>query len=888
MSSPLPPRCEPKAYEGHWQEAWEGHHLFQAPPIEAKERHTTILLPPPNVTGTLTLGHSLGGTCMDVLARWMRMRGVPTLWLPGVDHAGLATQIAVRKALEKKGVNPVTLTRQELASHIEEWKTEKEAYIRRQLTAHGFSLDWTRYVYTMDPSYRTAVRTAFIDLYRQGLIYRAERMVNWDPKIRTAVSDLEVIPVEVHGKLWYIRYPFEGGEGSGITVATTRPETLFGDVAVAIHPEDERHRDLIGRRVHLPLTDRTIPVIADPAVDRTFGNGALKITPSHDPADLAIVRRHPELPQRRDVLDESAHLSGEYVPEDFRGLNWKEARERVVERLRSLGLVEKEEPHLQHVGHSDRSNVPIEPRLSTQWFVDTKAMGRRALESVQRGEIRIHPEAWTKTYFHFMEHLEDWCISRQIIWGHEIPVWYCDSCHTFDAYVAPPPSCPRCGATALRPDPDVLDTWFSSWLWPFATLGWPEKTRDLASYFPASVLVTGSDIVFFWVARMIMASLTFLNEVPFPEVFLTGILTDRDGRKLSKSLGNSPDPLEFIEAWGADAFRFALLFPNPVEQSGWWDYKRHLEGARNFITKLWNVVRLVQGSLRADTVPASLDPPVAANLFDRWILSRLAYAERSVADGLEHHDLTRAASTLYQFVWHELADWYLEAQKERLKGLHGPEAQQQTQAVALFAVDRVLHLLHPFIPHVTEELWHAIPHTGEYLAVSTWPENPRAADLDAEEKLAVFQEVARGLRTLSHEAGWVPNDRPNAMVSPTTETARALLSSEEHRRLIATLAKVGEIQITAETGTPHPGMASLVLAPAEIYLARREGGDVTGAAMERERKMLEQLLSRSLARLEDATFREKAPAAVRAELEAKVAELRERLERMARHGVAAE
>ena len=884
MAPPLPPRYLPKAFEARWQGEWEAHHLFQAPPLGGAAPHYTVLLPPPNVTGTLTLGHSLGDTCMDVLVRRKRMEGIPTLWLPGVDHAGLATQMAVRKSLEKKGINPTTLTRSELASHIEDWKTEKESYIRRQLTSHGLSLDWTRYVYTMDPRYRTAVRTSFLDLYRRGLIYRAERMVNWDPKVRTAISDLEVVPVEVHGKLWYIRYPFSEGEGPGITVATTRPETLFGDVAVAVHPEDERYRDLVGRMVRLPLTDRNIPIIADTAVDRTFGNGALKITPSHDPADFAIARRHPEITQRRDILDESAHLSGEFVPEDLRGIFWREARDRVVEQLQSRGFLVKEEPHLQHVGHSERSNVPIEPRLSTQWFVDVKEMGRRALEAVEKGDVRIHPEAWTKTYYHFMEHLQDWCISRQIIWGHEIPVWYCDACGAYDAFETAPTACPKCGGTRLHPDPDVLDTWFSSWLWPFATLGWPERTPDLAAYFPAAVLVTGSDIVFFWVARMIMASLTFMDSPPFRDVYLTGILTDREGRKLSKSLGNSPDPLEMIEEWGADAFRFALMFPNPVEQSGWWDYAHHLEGARNFITKLWNMVRLIQGSLTADQKPSGATVPPATDLFDRWALSRLAYAERTVSELLDQYDFTRAASTLYQFLWHELADWYLEAQKDRLKGLQGPVAQQETRAVALFVVDRALHLLHPFIPHVTEELWHAIPHEGDYLAHSRWPASGPTPDPGAEAEVAVFQEIARGLRTLSREAGWAPADRPPAIVIPTLATSRSILAAEDSRRLIATLSKVGEIQVSEKAGTPHPGMASLVLAPAEVHLARKAGGSTEAVAMEKERKMLEQLLERSLARLDDPTFRARAPPNVRTELEAKVAELRERLERMARHG----
>ncbi|MCL5984858.1 MAG: valine--tRNA ligase [Candidatus Thermoplasmatota archaeon] len=882
MNDSIPTRYDPKSFESRWQALWEEHKLFVAPPVAPGAAHCTILLPPPNVTGPLTLGHSLGDTCMDILARWRRMQGVPTLWLPGVDHAGLATQMAVRKALEAKGVDVNHLSRENLRQEIENWKGEKETYIRRQLTAHGFSLDWTRYTYTMDPRYRKAVQTAFLRLYREGLIYRAEKMVNWDPKLLTAISDLEVIPVTTHGKLWYIRYPLEGNEGEGITVATTRPETLFGDVAVAVNPEDERHRHLVGKRVRLPLTDRVLPIIVDTGVDVAFGNGALKITPSHDLADLTIAKRHPDLPTRREVLDERAHLAGEFVPEPFRGLSCNEGRTRVVEALKEAGLLVKEEPHTHNVGRSERSNAPVEPRLSTQWFVDTSSMGKRALDAVREGKVRIVPDRWTNTYYHFMENLQDWCISRQILWGHEIPVWYCGKCGAFDAEESAPAACAKCGSTDLHADPDVLDTWFSSWLWPFATLGWPEETADLAGYFPSDVLVTGSDIVFFWVARMIMSSLNFRNAVPFPDVFLTGILTDKEGRKLSKHLGNSPDPLEFIDNWGADAFRFALVFPNPVDQNGWWDYAHHLEGGRNFVTKLWNVVRFVQGALPPGLPAPKAAPREAKDLFDRWILRRLAYTEREVGSTLSNYEFTKAASVLHQFLWREVADWYLEAQKSRLKGVKGTEAQRETAEVLLYTVDRLLRLLHPFLPHVTEELWHALPHEGEFLAVSAWPEPLLLPEDGAEEEVANLQEIVRGFRALSKEGGWAESERPAAVFHPTAPLARRSLESGDVRALVQTLAKLGSLEIAGEP-RGGPASVSLVIAPGALYLARkgREAGGDT--ALLKEKRMVEQLLEKSRARLADPTFSARAPESVRKELESKVAELEARLRSISAH-----
>jgi len=918
MSEPLPSRFDPARIEPKWQSTWERARIFRAPSATddatgenrsgsaSAASHYTIVLPPPNVTGILTFGHSLGGTCQDILVRRHRMKGVPTLWLPGVDHAGLATQMAVRKHLEKEGVDIAKLSRSELFARIEGWRQEKESYIRKQLTAHGFSLDWSRYAYTMSDTYRRAVRTAFLRLYREGVIYRAERMINWDPKALTALSDLEVIPTETQGSLWYVHYP-SPELGEGIVVATTRPETIFGDVAVAVNPEDLRHREKVGKSVLLPLTDRRIPIIADKAVDPEFGNGALKITPSHDPADHEISLRHTELPSRRDVIDATGCLSGEFVPESFRGMERFKARKAVITALKEAGLLVKEEPYTNNVGYSERSKVPVEPRLSTQWFVRMDELGERATESVKEARIKIYPDWWTKTYFHFMENLEDWCISRQIVWGHDIPVWYCDDCGAYDAYEVAPEKCAKCGGQKLHQDTDVLDTWFSSWLWPFATLGWPEATPDLAAYYPVSVLVTGSDIVFFWVARMIMGGLHFMDREPFSAVYLTGILTDKEGRKFSKHLGNSPDPLELIGKWGADTFRFALMFPTPVDEGGSWDPQKTMEGARNFLTKLWNLVRFLKSTLPEGLGPPDSVPPANDNLFDRWILSRWARVAMDVEGSLDRYDLTRAASALHQFVWHELADWYVEAQKDTLKGSGGTEARAASAAVALFVIERTLRLLHPIVPHVTEELRESIPHQEGLLAAAPWPigeggkeaavaesspEVPTSTmkqyaglpplDEAAEARMGTLQEIARSFRTLRKDGGWPESARPKGYILPTTALAQEVVATSRERRAILTLSHLGEFEVISPGKRPE-GLLAAVSPYAEVFLPKHGEEGASLEALEREKQTVAGLLNTAKLRLEDPVFRQKAPEKVVRETEEKVRELSERLKRIEEH-----
>jgi valyl-tRNA synthetase len=890
MASERSSRFDPLEIEPKWEEFWERHGLFRAPARKGPGEHHTFVLPPPNLTGILTVGHALGDTCQDILVRYYRMGGAPTLWVPGVDHAGLATQIAVRRHLESQGVDVRSLSREDLLREIEKWRAEKEPYIRRQMVRLGLSLDWSRYTYTLEPRYARAVRRAFRDLYRKGLIYRAERMVNWDPQIQTALSDLEVIPRTVTGTLWHIRYPGEpqGPDPDGLVVATTRPETLFGDVAVAVHPDDARYRARVGQRVQLPLTDRWVPVIADSAVDPEFGEGALKVTPSHDMTDHQIAGRHPELPSRRDVLDAQARLFGPFVPDRFQGLDRFAARREVVAALKREGFLVREETYVHNVGYSERSEVPVEPRLSLQWWVNVRELGPRALEAVRQGQVRIYPEEWTRTYFHFMENLQDWCISRQVIWGHPIPVWSCVACSATDVYEEEPPSqCPSCSRPGVKTETDVLDTWFSSWLWPFATLGWPEKTDDLNAYFPVEVLVTGSDILFFWVARMIMAGLEFLGEVPFPRVYLTGILRDAQNRKLSKHLGNSPDPLEIVARWGADPLRFGLVFPNPTDVGGAWDQDRMLEISRHFLTKLWNVGRWVARGIPPEHPPAEEPWPAPVRTWSaRWILSRCARVIGVVDEDLRRLRITPAATEIYNFVWHELADWYLETAKEGLAGRHGDEERREQARVALFVLDRTLRLLHPFVPHVTEEIWQSLPHDGLSLAVAHWPVAPTSGrDPEAEALFGALQDLVRGVRTLRADVRIPPEARPRARVRPRTPEAERVLGSSELSGALVRLGRLQEVRLLGPEEGISPGTAAFVTPSAEIFLL----GEASETSVEerqallREIRRLEELLEKTRQRLADPTFQNRAPPPVVEATRGKEREIAERLQLLRQH-----
>jgi valyl-tRNA synthetase len=879
----LPTRFEPAAVERRWQAAWQEAKLFDAPRAVTGPRFA-IVFPPPNVTGVLTLGHMLGGTVQDTLVRYHRMRGEAVLWVPGADHAGLATQVEVRRHLAKQGVNLDALSPPEIVARVEVWKQEHEARIRSQLHSAGFSFDWGRYRYTMDPGMRLATRRAFVSLYRAGLIYRGDRIVNWDPQLRTAISDLELVRSEEPTELLYVTYPFVDEPTGGIVVATVRPETIFGDVAVAVHPEDPRSASAIGRQVRVPMTDRTVPVIPDPAVDPAFGNGALKVTPAHDVVDFGIARRHPELPIPPSIFDAGARLAGPWVPKRYQGLDRDEARARATAALEEQGAIVRREKTVHSVARSERSKAVVEPMLSTQWFVRMRPLADRAVEAVRRGDVRLHPERWNPTFFRWMEGIEDWCISRQIQWGHPIPVLYCDRCHEVIVEEEPPTGCPKCGSPALRADPDVLDTWFSSWLWPFGALGWPEPERGFSPYYPTSVLVTGRDIVFFWVARMIMAGLQFTGEPPFADVYFTGMLRDAEGRRMSKHLGNSPDPEVMIREWGADALRLSLLFPNPTDQDAAYS-PAALEGARNFLTKLWNVVRLLASHL-PEAMEAVTSPPATtpdSPLEERWILTRWRRTTEEVEAALSRFELTRAATLLHGFLWHDVADRYVEVAKESLAGRNGETAARRSRSTLLFVVDRTLRELHPMVPHVTEELWHALPHAGEFLALAAWP-RPEEAPLDPEAEVAAnaFWETVRGIRELRAESRWPHAGRPEASFRPATAELRQVLGTEQ-----ASVRRLAQLSafVLLERDAPSPsGTVSAVVEPGEIYLQKPpEAARTEADGLIREKERLGELLVRARNRLSDEGFRSRAPPEVVRDTEAKAADLEHRIALIDQH-----
>jgi valyl-tRNA synthetase len=835
------------------------------------------------VTGALTLGHMLGDTVMDVFVRHERMRGIPTVWVPGLDHAGLATQVEVRRRLAKQGVRFEELPREAALRELEKWREEHAARIEQQTRAGGFSVDWSRFRYTMDPGSVRATREVFVRLYRDGLIYRGERMVNWDPRLRTAISDLEVVHAEEDGLLLYVQYPWADGSPGGLEVATVRPETIFGDVAVAVHPDDERYAAHVGREVRVPLTDRTVPVIADPGIDPAFGAGALKVTPRNDLLDYEIAQRHPELPTPPEILDEGARLTGPWVPAEFHGLGVEEARETTTGALEEHGLLLRRVAYRHSVARSERSDALVEPRLSTQWFVRMRRLADPVADAVRRGEIRIHPERWQLTFFRWMEEIQDWCISRQVLWGHAIPVYRCRSCHRETVAVDPPTLCEHCGGRDPVPDPDVLDTWFTSWLWPFLALGWPDRTADLDHYYPTRVLVTGRDIMFFWVARMMMAGYYFTGQRPFSDVYFTGMLRDERGRRMSKHLGNSPDPLDVIRDRGADAMRFGLLFPNPTDEDGQFG-PATLDGARNFLTKVWNLVRFGLAYVPPGTAPPGTAPALGTEsaLENRWVLARYRRAAEEVDRALAEYAPTRAATVLHGFVWHDLADRYVEIAKDALLGHRGEPAQRDARATLLFVLERTLRLLHPFVPHVSEELWQVLPHAEGLLALAAWPRPAEApADPVAEVEMETVLEAIRWLRNLRAEERVPAESVPPAWVRPAgPEVARVL---GRQRSTVERLARVRPLLLLDPEAPAPLGAGSRVAPLGECYLERPPATTAATGALEREREKLAALLAKTRSRLADQGFLSHAPPDVVRDAEEKVRDLAERVRRIDEH-----
>ena len=813
---------DPNAVEGPIFEAWmkDGGFARGERPDGAP---FTIVIPPPNVTGSLHMGHALNNTLQDITVRLERMRGRDVLWQPGTDHAGIATQMVVERMLETDGTSRAELGREAFVDKVWEWKAESGDTIIGQLHRLGASCDWSRERFTMDDGLSAAVRKVFVDLYKQGLIYKDQRLVNWDPKLRTAISDLEVQPTDVDGKLWHFRYPIEGEEGRHITVATTRPETMLGDTGVAVHPDDERYADLVGKHAILPLVGRRLRIVADEYADPEQGSGAVKMTPAHDFNDFEVGRRH-DL-EMINILDADARLNDQ-VPEAYRGLDRFEARNRVVEDLEAGGYLEKIEPHAHKVPYGDRGGVPIEPWLTEQWYVDAGTLAKPAILAVEEGRTKFVPANWDRTYFEWMRNIQPWCVSRQLWWGHQIPAWYGPDGEIF---VEPTEAEAQAAADAhyghpveLNRDPDVLDTWFSSALWPFSTLGWPERTPELARHYPTNLLVTGFDIIFFWVARMMMMGLHFMDEVPFDTVYIHALVRDERGQKMSKSKGNVMDPLVLIDEFGADAMRFTLAALAAQGRDVKLSTGR-IEGYRNFATKLWNAARFV--AMNECALPAGFDPAKVEGVVNRWIVGEVAGAKAAVERALDGYRYNEAADAIYHFVWHTYCDWYLEFIKLPL-GCGGDVARAaEARATAAWALDQILILLHPFMPFITEELWGRLATRESMLLRNPWPDyapEPRDADIGAEMDWVI--RLVSETRSLRSEMRVPPATRlPFLLRGANAESAARL---DTHRQVILRLARLEDARVLE--GEAPKGAVQFVLDEATAMLPLADAIDIEG------------------------------------------------------------
>jgi len=849
----------PAGVEEKHYKAWEEGGAFACGQGKDGADSYTIVIPPPNVTGSLHMGHALNNTLQDIMIRYQRMKGLDVLWQPGTDHAGIATQMVVERQMESENLTRHDLGREKFIERVWKWKAESGGTITGQLRRLGASCDWSRERFTMDEGLSAAVRRVFVELYKQNLIYRDQRLVNWDPLLHTAISDLEVEQREINGQMWYIKYPIEGRDGEYITVGTTRPETMLGDTGVAVHPDDERYKDLIGKNCILPIVGRPIPIVADEYADPEKGSGAVKVTPAHDFNDFEVGRR-----QSLDVinvLDRDAHIN-ENAPDHLRGLDRYEARDAIVKEIEGLGLLEKIEENLMTVPYGDRSGVVIEPWLTDQWFVDAATLAKPAIEAVEKGRTKFVPQQWEKTYYEWMRNIQPWCVSRQIWWGHQIPAWYGPDGEIFvelDDEAALEAAEKHYGEPVeLTRDEDVLDTWFSSALWPFSTLGWPEETPEVDRYYATDVLVTGFDIIFFWVARMMMMGLHFMDEAPFHTVYIHALVRDEKGQKMSKSKGNVMDPLDLIDKFGADALRFTLTAfaaqGRDVKMS-----ESRVEGYRNFCTKLWNAARFAE--MNECAFSPDFDPSSCQGTLNRWIVSKTVEAKKAVEDAIDNYRFNDAAGSLYQFTWGTFCDWHLEFAKPIFQG-DDDVAKSETRATTAWVLEQLLHLLHPIMPFITEELWQgSVEGRKGMLMLSEWPELPdNLIDADAESEMDWVVRMISQIRAVRAEMNVPPGAKIPMMLKDAGAETRDRL--ETHKSLLMTLARLDDAQLL--DGDVPKGAVQDVIDEATIVLPVADIIDIEAeqGRLEKEMAKLELEIDKHDKKLGNKGFTDKAPAAV--------------------------
>ena len=863
---------DPKGIEDRLYQKWEDNKYFHAE-VDRSKKPFTIVMPPPNITGQLHMGHALDNTMQDILIRYKRMQGYSALWQPGTDHAAIATEVKVINSLKDKGINKADLTRDEFLKYAWDWKEEYGGRIVKQLKKMGSSADWDRERFTMDEGCSEAVKEVFIRLFDKGYIYKGSRIINWCPVCKTSISDAEVEHVEQTGHFWHIKYPIIGEEGRFVEIATTRPETMLGDTAVAVNPDDERYTDIIGKKLLLPIVNREIPVIADPYVDKEFGTGCVKITPAHDPNDFEVGKRHNL--EEINILNDDATINANGGI--YEGMDRYEARKAIVDKLDEMGLLVKVVEHVHNVGTHDRCKTTVEPMIKPQWFVKMEEMAKPAIDALQSGRLKFVPESFGKTYMHWLEGIRDWCISRQLWWGHRIPAYYCDECGEMVVSREMPEKCPKCGCTHLKQDEDTLDTWFSSALWPFSTLGWPNKTEELDYFYPTDVLVTGYDIIFFWVIRMVFSALEQTGTEPFHTVLIHGLVRDSQGRKMSKSLGNGIDPLEVIDKYGADALRLTLITGNAPGNDMRFFWER-VESSRNFANKVWNASRFIMMNL-GDEQPTK---PEDADLLpvDKWILSKVNTLAKDVTENMDKYELGIAVQKVYDFIWEEFCDWYIEIAKVRLyKKEEDPKAANTALWVLKTVLTNALKMLHPYMPFITEEIFCTLCPEEETIMLAPWPEYTEEWNFAKEEAdVETIKVLVKGIRNIRSEMNVPPSRKAKYFIVSPDENLRELFAS--HKDIYSQLISANEIDVQADKAGIPEDAVSVVIPNAVVYIPLEELVDMAKERerLEKEKAKLAKELARSNGMLNNEKFLSKAPQAKVDEEKAKLEKYKQMME----------